>query len=270
MEPRVSGRANRETTVSPQTVQDFNLPSNVVPGTNFLASRVSYDFNEHLRVGTIITNGDPEALRQNTLVGIDAVWRTSKFIGDKNFLVGAWTATTQGDLPEGSKTGRGFKVDYPNDLWDCQINMNQYGDAFQPLLGFLPRRGTRQTDLGCAYQPRPSKDGPLHWIRQAFVENEYSRVTDSQGILESWEYFMARINIRLETGDRFEVNWVRRGERLLARFEVAPGMVIRSAVISSTAGVLKRKPVRTARCSSAIRVGLESSTTDISGRRSTI
>lgn len=216
----------RETTVSSQTVQDLNLPSNVVPGTNLLASRVSYDFNEHLRLGTIITNGDPEALRQNTAAGFDAVWRTSKFMGDKNFLVGAWTATTQGDVPQGGKTGWGFKVDYPNDLWDCQINMNQYGNAFQPLLGFLPRPGTRQTDLGCAYQPRPSKDGPLHWIRQAFVENEYSRVTDSQGILESWEYFMAPINVRLETGDRFEVNWVPRGEILLAPFEVAPGIVI--------------------------------------------
>jgi hypothetical protein len=216
----------RETTVSQQTVQDLNLRSNVVPGTNLLASRVSYDFDEHLRVGTIVTNGDPEALRQNTLAGIDAVWRTSKFMGDKNFLVGAWTATTQGDLPQGGKTGWGFKVDYPNDLWDCQINMNQYGEAFEPLLGFLPRPGTRQTDLGCAYQPRPSQDGPFRWIRQAFVENEYSRVTDPRGVLESWEYFMAPINIRMETGDRFELNWNPHGEILLAPFEVSPGVII--------------------------------------------
>jgi hypothetical protein len=216
----------RETTVSPQVVQDFGLPSPVVPSTNLLASRVSYDWNEHLRIGTIVTNGDPEGLRQNTLAGVDAVWRTSKFMGDKNFLVGGWTATTQGDLPQGSKAGWGIKVDYPNDLWDCQINMNQYGDAFDPLLGFLPRPGTRQTDLGCAYQPRPSKNGPLRWIRQAFVENEYSRVTDSQGILESWEYFMAPVNLRLETGDRFEVNWVPRGETLLVPFEIAPGVII--------------------------------------------
>jgi hypothetical protein len=216
----------RQTTVSPQTVQDLGLPSSVIPGTNLLASRISYDFNEHLRVGTLVTNGDPEALRQNTVAGFDAVWRTSKFMGDKNFLVGGWTAMTQGDLPHGGKTGWGFKVDYPNDFWDCQINMNLYGDAFQPLLGFLPRPGTRQTDLGCAYQPRPSKDGALRWIRQAFVENEYSRVTDRQGTLESWEYFMAPINIRLETGDRFELNWNPHGEILLAPFEVAPGVVI--------------------------------------------
>ena len=174
---------------------DLSLPSALVPGTNLLASRISYDFNEHLRVGTIVTNGDPEALRNNTLAGIDAVWRTSKFMGDKNFLVGGWSATTQGDLPNGSKMAWGFKVDYPNDLWDCQINMNQYGEGFEPLLGFLPRPGTRQTDLGCSYQPRPSKDGPLRWIRQAFVENEYSRVTDSRGVHQGYLITSKKITI---------------------------------------------------------------------------
>lgn len=216
----------RETIVPNQVVEDLGLPSPVVPGTNLLTSRVSYDFDEHLRVGTILTNGDPEALRRNTFAGFDAVWRTSRFMGDKNLLVGGWTATTRGNLPEGGKTGWGFKADYPNDLWDCQINMNQYGEAFDPLLGFLPRPGTRQTDLGCAYKPRPSKEGSFRWIRQVFFENEYSRVADAAGILESWEYFMAPINVRMETGDRFEFNWDPHGEILLAPFEISPGVII--------------------------------------------
>src|SRR6266702_6802005 len=218
----------RETIASNQVVQDLALPSAVVAGTNLLASRVSYDINDNLRVGTIITNGDPEALRQNTLVGFDAVWRTSKFRGDKNLQLGAWTATTQGDVPHGNKTAWGARIDYPNDLLDCSAQTNQYGEAFDPLLGFLPRPGTRQTDVGCAFQPRPSKHGPFRWIRQEFFENEYSRVTDSQGILESWEYFMAPINVRMETGDRFEFNWDPHGEILLAPFEVSPGVIIPS------------------------------------------
>jgi hypothetical protein len=216
----------RDTLVPPQVVTDLTLPSNLVQGTNLLASRVSYDVNDNLRVGTIVTHGDPEALRQNTLAGIDAVWRTSKFRGNKNLFIGGWTASTQGDVPAGSRAGWGWRVDYPNDLLDCQMNMNQYGKGFEPLLGFLPRPGTRQTDVGCAYQPRPSKDGPFGWIRQEFFENEYTRVTDPSGILESWEYFMAPINVRMETGDRFEFNWNPHGETLLAPFEVSPGVVI--------------------------------------------
>jgi hypothetical protein len=216
----------RATQVPAEVVQDLALPSAFVPSSNLLAGRVSYDLNENLRVGTIFTNGDPEGLHRNTLAGVDAIWRTSKFRGNKNFMVGLWAATTQGDVGPGSKTGWGFKVDYPNDLWDCNTSLNQFGEAFDPLLGFLPRRGTRHTRIGCSYQPRTSKDGPVRWIRQAFFENEYDRYTNSKGIVESWEYFMAPINVRLESGDRFEFNWDPHGETLLAPFPVAPGVVL--------------------------------------------
>jgi len=216
----------RATFVSSEVVQDLGLPSAQVPGTNLLAARVSYDLNENLRVGTILTNGDPAGLRQNTLIGIDAIWRTSKFRGNKNLLLGAWSATTQGDVGPGSKLGWGFKIDYPNDLWDCNMSVNRYGDALDPLLGFLPRPGVRRTAVGCDFQPRPSKDGPFRWIRQEFFENQYTRYTDSKGIVESWEYFMAPVNLRFESGDRFEFNWDPRGETLLAPFQVAPGVVI--------------------------------------------
>jgi len=216
----------RETFVTPEIAQELALPSQVIPSTNLLAARISYDFDEHLRVGTIITNGDPAGFRQNTLAGVDAVWHTSKFRGNKNLLLGAWSATTQGDLGPGSTLGWGFKIDYPNDLWDCATSVNQYGDALDPLLGFLPRPGVRRTAIGCNYQPRPSKDGPFRWIRQEFFENQYLRYTDSKGIVESWSYFMAPVNVRFESGDRFEFNWYPHGETLLAPFEITPGVVI--------------------------------------------
>lgn len=216
----------RDTIVPDQVVHDLFLPSPLVLGTNLFAGRVSYDFNENLRIGTIVTNGDPQALRNNTLAGFDAVWRTSKFYGNKNLQFGAWAATTQGDVGPGSKLGWGLIADYPNDLFDCGASVNQYGDAFEPLLGFLPRPATRRTDAFCAYQPRPSKEGAFRWIRQEFFENEYVRYTNPQGVLESWEYFMAPINVRLETGDRFEFNWNPHGEILLAPFELTPTVTI--------------------------------------------
>jgi hypothetical protein len=196
-----------------------------IPGQNLLAGRISYDVTNKLRLGSIFTHGDPEGLRNNSLAGLDAVWRTSSFRGNKNFLIGGWTARTAGDLGPGSRAGWGFKVDYPNDLWDCNVSLHRFGDALEPLLGFLPRPG-RRLAFGCNYQPRPSKDGWLRWVRQAFIENQYTRVTNMQGVVETWRFFSAPINIRMESGDRFEFNAAPEFQFLPASFEIAPGVVI--------------------------------------------
>lgn len=62
------------------------------PGTNLFAGRVTYDADSHLRLGAAGTSGNPDGVHENSLGGIDAVWRTSTFAGDKNFSVGAWGA----------------------------------------------------------------------------------------------------------------------------------------------------------------------------------
>ena len=198
----------------------------LLPGVNLLAGRISYDWSDQLRLGTIFTNGDPQGLKRNTLVGFDAVWRTSKFRKNKNLLVGAWTGAVAGNPGPGSRTGWGAAIQYPNDLWNCSATLNQFGTALQPALGFLPRPGTRQEDYYCAFQPRPSKSGLLRWMRQEFLENEFSRVVNAAGITESWQYFFAPVNVRMETADRFEFNYIPEYEYLAAPFEIVPGVVI--------------------------------------------
>jgi hypothetical protein len=198
----------------------------LAPATNLFAGRLSYDLTEKLRVGTILTHGDPTGLEQNTLAGFDAVWRTSTFRGNKNLFIGGWTAFSAGDIPQGRRTGWGFKLDYPNDLWDCRAVLNEFGDALEPALGFLPRPGTRQYDTGCSFSPRPAKDGPLGWIRQAGIRSFYGRVDNLDGTNESWRFFTEPVSIELESGENFEFNWAAQYEFLSEPFEIVPGLAI--------------------------------------------
>jgi hypothetical protein len=206
--------------------RETQTSTGMVPSTNLLAGRISYEVTSKLRVGTIFTHGDPEGRRSNTLAGVDAVWRTSTFRGDKNLLVGGWTALTAGDREPGRRSGWGFKVDYPNDLWDCMLAINDFGQALDPALGFLPRRGVRETETGCSFKPRPSRDGRLRWIRQQFFEGRLYRVTNHRGFTESWQYFVAPLKAQLESGDAFEFDWQPEYEFLAAPFEIVPGVVI--------------------------------------------
>lgn len=189
--------------------------------------RVKQNVLQESSVGFIATTGDPLGRAGSWLAGPDLTYQTSHFRGDKNFLVGVWgLATGRQDLAAGDRTAAGLKVDYPNDLWDISLKYKRIGDAFDPSLGFVPRKGVHIANLGADWQPRPSRPiGPLR-IRQCFWENQLSYVAGLSGGWQSYEYFMAPINCRLESGDRFEFNVVPTGERLAEPFEVANGVTI--------------------------------------------
>lgn len=178
-------------------------------------------------IGFIATGGDPIGRSHSWLAGPDFTYQTSHFRGDRNLLVGLWgLATGRDDLRSGDRTAAGVKVDYPNDLWDVAAKYKRIGDAFDPSLGFVPRRGVHIAELSVDWQPRPTHPiGPLH-VRQCFWENELSYVAGLTGGWQSYRYFMAPVNCRLESGDRFEFNIVPTGERLLAPFEVTDGVTI--------------------------------------------
>src|SRR5829696_4608718 len=163
-------------------------------------------------VGFIATEGDPLGRSGSWLAGPDLTYQTSRFRGDKNFLVGVWgLAMGRSDVRSGDRSAVGMKIDYPNDLWDIALKYKRIGDEFDPSLGFVPR---------------PTHPiGPLH-VRQCFWENELSYVAGLTGGWQSYRYFMAPINCRLESGDRFELNVVPTGERFSEPFEVADGVAI--------------------------------------------
>ncbi|HEY8166852.1 MAG TPA: DUF5916 domain-containing protein [Gemmatimonadaceae bacterium] len=189
--------------------------------------RVKQNVLSESSVGFIATAGDPVGRSRSWLFGPDLTYQTSHFRGNKNFLIGVWgLAVGREDLTRGDRTAAGIKVDYPNDLWNISLKYNRIGDAFDPSLGFVPRPGVHIANVGVDWQPRPTQPiGRLH-IRQCFWENQLRYVAGLSGGWQSYRYFMAPVNCRLESGDRFEFNFVPTGERLLTPFELTDKITI--------------------------------------------
>ncbi len=186
------------------------------------AVRVRQNILTESTLGAIATWGDPLGRGGARTLGADATYHTSHFRGDKNLTVGFWGAGVQRDGLAGDRAAYGILLDYPNDVWDIAASAKHVGSGFDPALGFVPRQGIRLYRLGLNFQPRPHRWG----IRQMFFEQSYSLVTDSAGRWESYQVFLAPINWRLESGDRFEANVIPQGERLVAPFEVADGVSV--------------------------------------------
>jgi hypothetical protein len=199
--------------------------SNVGGPTNLFAGHLTYDVDEHLRVGTLLTSGDPTGQTDNRFSSVDAVWQTSTFRGDKNLVLSGWAARSDGDAQPGQHSGWGLYANYPNDLWNWIASVNVFGDALDPALGFLPRPGTRQYDVYIDYRPRPTSEG-LSWARQFFYQVELLRVDDLHGNTQTRRLFTAPFNVDAESGAHFEFDWIPDYESLSEPFEIADGVTL--------------------------------------------
>ncbi len=184
--------------------------------------RVKQNIWKESWIGAVVTTGDPLGRGGSWLAGGDFTYGTSRFRGDKNLRIGVWgLATERPDLGRDS-TAHGFMIDYPNDQWDIALTYKRIGRDFDPSLGFVPRRAVRRYNFQANNRTRLSH-GPL---LQLFHQFQPSVVTDLSGRWESYLIFTAPINWRFRSGERFEVNLNPTGERLVAPFEVARGVVI--------------------------------------------
>ncbi|HET7586825.1 MAG TPA: DUF5916 domain-containing protein [Gammaproteobacteria bacterium] len=196
------------------------------PATNLFVGRVAYNPTEQLRVGTLVTSGDPTGQTDNTFAGVDTYWHTSSFGGDKNLDISAWAAQTTGVPEAGRNSGYGVDIAYPNDLWYGEARVNVFGDAFQPKLGFLPRPGTRQYLAVGIWRPRPDDGSVFDWVRQFQIGGEYIQVDGLNGRPQS--KMLALIPLRFTTESGYFVSPVALSEyeRLEQPFTIAPGVTI--------------------------------------------
>jgi len=186
------------------------------------AVRVRQNVLAESSLGMIATFGDPQGISGSYLAGVDFTYQTSRFKGDKNFLVGAWGLVTDREGLAGDKTAFGAKIDYPNDTWDLAFIYKRIGDGFDPSLGFVRRKGVHMLSGGANYRVWSE----WSWMRQMFYELRPSLTFDLDGEWESYRVFTAPINWRFTSGERLEFNVVSEGEQLFEPFEIADGVVI--------------------------------------------
>ncbi|MEW6071073.1 MAG: DUF5916 domain-containing protein [Planctomycetota bacterium] len=212
---KVYGRIGR-TSIGGLVVQTGH-ESGVAPSETMSVMRIRRDVLEESTVGVMATAGDPLGRGDSYLTGADFTYQTSRFLGDKNFLLGVWGLTTdREDLEGDSRSAIGGKIDYPNDLWDIVATWKRIGEDFDPSLGFVPRRGIHTYRVGVEYMPRPR----WNLVRQMFYELSASYVTDLDHRWETYRLSASPLKWEFESGDEVELEVSRHGDRPEEDFEV--------------------------------------------------
>jgi len=196
-----------------------------IPGSNFTAGRIYQNIFAQSKAGIIFTKGDPDSLENNSMIGFDFNFSTSKFLKNKNFNAGGWWVYNWNSIKEGKHYGYGFKLDYPNDLWDISLTYNFFGDSLEPGLSYLPRNGIQKISPVIQFKPRPEKGLLGKLIRQFRFEFFSGIYLDLNGKVVSSRIFTAPINIKLESGDHFEFNIIPEKEVLDEPFELSDDVI---------------------------------------------
>ena len=120
---------------------------------------MSRNFWRQSFIGAIVTRGNPSGESGNSLIGADAHLATSQFRGSKNLTLDMFLFRTDDEKSNTTDYAGGFRIDYPNDLWDASFSFKQIGNDFQPALGYVRRQGFAESVAVSVYNPRPERAG---------------------------------------------------------------------------------------------------------------
>ena len=188
---------------------------------NLFAARVTRDIGKQSSVGAIVTRGNPDGSGDNSLVGLDANYRSNSLIPGRQIQAGLWGLMSDSEGVDNKQSAFGASVAYPNDLWNWNLGIAEIQENFDPAMGFVPRRGIRSYEAEIAYNPRPGTD-----VRQYLFELSGSVVTDTQDRLETSEFEWQLFGLEWESGDELHLEITSTEERLDSDFEIRGGITI--------------------------------------------
>jgi hypothetical protein len=194
-----------------------------IPADNATVLRASANLLEESSVGMIVTEGNPGALADNSLAGVDFRYRNSRLPGGKLVEVDTWLQESDTAGETGDQSAYGLRVGMPNNSgWRGGLGFEKLGEHFEPGLGFLNRPGVKAFDFGTQYTHRP-REG---WFRSISSGYDAERTELLSGELQSQSVRYTLIELENRVGDTLSVEHEAEQEELDEPFEISDGIVI--------------------------------------------
>jgi hypothetical protein len=194
-----------------------------LPADNATVARASANLLAESSLGMIVTEGNPGQTVDNSLVGVDFLYRNSRLPGGKLVEVNAWAQESDTEGSTGDQGAYGVRVAMPNNTgWRGGVGYTSLGEAFNPGLGFLNRPGVNTLYFGTQHTWRP-REGFARAITSGY-DADRTELVNGELQSQSVEYDLIRIESRL--GDELAFDHEAEQELLDEDFEIYDGIVI--------------------------------------------
>ena len=218
---KVSGRIGNRFELGALSIHQGEQPG--VDAQTLSVLRAKAGIGEESTVGMIYTKGDPQSNLDNSLAGVDFLYRNSRLAGGRTVETGAWYQQTDTEGLVGHDHAAGVTFSVPSNTGlRGGVAIKEFQRNFNPALGFSSRSDVRDYAGHIGYTYRP-KGG--YWQSLYFVLDGES-IENLAGGLQSQRIGFTPIQVTNRTGD---VIWARANfnrEVLDLPFEISPGVVI--------------------------------------------
>jgi hypothetical protein len=217
---KVSGRVGRFE-IGALSIRQDEYAS--VDATTLSVMRAKAGLGAESTVGVVLTNGDPLSNLDNSLEGVDFLYRNSRLPGGRVLEAGAWYQ--QSDTPglDGDDSASGIGISIPsNARFRGGLAIKELEENFNPALGFVSRRDVRAYSGHIGYTHRPAE---RYW-RSLYFVLDGERIENLGGGLQSQRIGLTPFQLTNRTGDLVYMRSNFEREVLDAPFEISPGIVI--------------------------------------------
>tara|TARA_R110000772_G_scaffold62648_6_gene140769 strand:+ start:94 stop:2286 length:2193 start_codon:yes stop_codon:yes gene_type:complete len=174
-------------------------------------------------LGFIMTDGNPRSNLDNSLYGVDYLYRNSGLSGGRSLEASGWyqASDTEGLSDNDSAAGAGFALTN-NTGFNGGLAVKRFESNFNPALGFANRKNVDDYSVQSGYSHRFSS-GYFQTYDFRLTGRRYNAIGAG---LESQSILFQPFSISNRSGDR--LLWISKynKEVLAAPFEISPGVVI--------------------------------------------
>ena len=187
-----------------------------IAGDNFTVARVKRAFFKQSYFGLVYTDRSSRTMEPDSneldqsLFGADLELKTSEFMGDKNlqfqtFFVHHTAPYSEPELSISDLSVRGFRITYPNDIFRSHVSYREFGNNYNPAVGFGRRNGFKRIQPSFSYHPRPER---YDFIRQVEFGIQYEFMTNLENKMLKKQTTITPFNIRFESQDQLSAKIV--------------------------------------------------------------
>ena len=191
-----------------------------VDPTNFSVLRLRRDIFARSSIGVLFENRSNSVVAEtgsNQAYGADA---TLAFFENLSFVTSY--AKTRTDGLGGNDESYQAQFNYAADLWGARASHLLVGDDFNPEIGFVRRRGFRQSSLSGRLSPRPAS---IEAIRRIIFQAELGYFENERlGYVESRSR-RGVFQIELENGDFFDLRYTDTYENLPEETRISGALI---------------------------------------------